>query len=120
MIYDLTLMSLLTANCTLSMQMVQHSSISTTIRDSSFAAQNAVLHEASSWMPSVDNVDQYVEVDFGRPWLLTGVTTQGRGSIPNYVTSYTVEYAYSTDHWNTYQEKPGVDKVRGLSDFIHC
>ncbi|KAL3831915.1 hypothetical protein ACJMK2_023609 [Sinanodonta woodiana] len=77
----------------------------------------ARLDSSSAWTAGVNDRNQYIQVNFLAPRLLTGVTTQGRAGIPSYVKTYIVSYSYDGFNWNNYQEVSGIDKVfSGNSD----
>lgn len=80
-------------------------------RDVTHAPQKARLNSLSSWMPSRDDLDQFIQVDLLAPRFVTGVTTQGRFDAPSYVTSYKVTFSTDGVNWNVYREEENVDKV---------
>lgn len=88
-------------------------------RDAKSKAEFARLGSDGAWMPGVENKNQFIQVDFLAPRLLTGVTTEGKHATPAYVSSYKVKFSYDGTNWNTYQEKTGVDKVM-FSLFLTC
>ncbi|XP_025095657.1 mucin-5AC-like [Pomacea canaliculata] len=88
-------------------------------RDVTHAPQKARLNSLSSWMPSRDDLDQFIQVDLLAPHFVTGVTTQGRFDAPSYVTSYKVTFSTDGVNWNVYREEENVDKVlQGNSDSV--
>ncbi|PVD30852.1 hypothetical protein C0Q70_10127 [Pomacea canaliculata] len=80
-------------------------------RDVTHAPQKARLNSLSSWMPSRDDLDQFIQVDLLAPHFVTGVTTQGRFDAPSYVTSYKVTFSTDGVNWNVYREEENVDKM---------
>lgn len=86
-------------------------------RDVTTAPPSARLNSNSSWVAAVENKNQFFEVDFLSPVLITGVTTQGRPFVPAYVTSYYVRYSTDGVNWNTYSEN-GREKVNPNYQFL--
>ncbi|KAK3611486.1 hypothetical protein CHS0354_039099 [Potamilus streckersoni] len=86
-------------------------------RNSAIHPTGARLDSNSAWIAGVNDRNQYIQVNFLAPRLLTGVTTQGRAGIPSFVKTYIVTYSYDGFNWNNYQEVSGIDKVfSGNSD----
>ena len=73
-------------------------------RSVSSGPEQARLNGPNAWIAGVDNKNQYIQVDFLQPTYITGVTTQGRPSVPSYVTSYFVLFSNDGVNWNTYME----------------
>lgn len=46
-----------------------------------------------AWLPSTSNVYQWLQVDLGRYRVVTGIATQGRNGISQWVTSYELQYS---------------------------
>ncbi|KAK3611484.1 hypothetical protein CHS0354_039096 [Potamilus streckersoni] len=80
-------------------------------RNGAIHPTGARLDSNSAWIAGVNDRNQYIQVNFLAPRLLTGVTTQGRAGIPSYVKTYIVSYSYDGFNWNNYQEVSGIDKV---------
>ena len=79
-------------------------------RSPSTRPENARLNGPTAWVAGVENKNQYVQVNFLQPTYVTGVTTQGRPTVPSYVTSYFVMFSSDGVNWNTYMEN-GQKKV---------
>ncbi|XP_048245056.1 mucin-19-like isoform X7 [Haliotis rufescens] len=80
-------------------------------RDGLHSAISARLGGNSAWLAATENKNQYIQVDFLAPRIITGVTTQGRPTAPSYVTSYKVFYSYDGANWNAYRETKGEDMM---------
>ncbi|CAH1788470.1 unnamed protein product, partial [Owenia fusiformis] len=66
---------------------------------------------AGGWTPAESNINQWIQIDFLEPRILTGVTIQGRDGVPTFVTSFEVIFSYDGLTWTKYEETPGVAKV---------
>ncbi|XP_071502306.1 lactadherin-like [Diadema antillarum] len=84
------------------------------IPDSSITAQsshgeglnppNGRLNAPDAWCSHQQNTDQWLQVQFESPCLVTGVITRGRGSGNYYVTSYTVSSSVDNAVWTEYMD----------------
>ena len=45
-----------------------------------------------AWIPRYNNYNQHLLVDLGRPYIVTGISTQGRQDDNQFVTSYRISY----------------------------
>ncbi|KAK3728579.1 hypothetical protein QZH41_011661 [Actinostola sp. cb2023] len=54
------------------------------------------------WSPSVNNNQQYLQVDLGRLLKVTGVATQGADSSSEWVTSFKLEHSSDGSQWHYY------------------
>ncbi|XP_041367296.1 uncharacterized protein LOC121381939 [Gigantopelta aegis] len=80
-------------------------------RDGRHTPQSARLGSAGAWLAAIDNTQQYIEVDFLQPTIISGITTQGRPDAPSFVTSYKLFYSNDGINWNAYREDKHIDKV---------
>ena len=65
-----------------------------------------------SWSASVEDVNQFLQVDFWRDVKITRFETQGQQDWDHWVTTYKLAYAEDgSSTFQTYQES-GVDKVQ--------
>jgi hypothetical protein len=54
-----------------------------------------------SWCPDVDNTEQYLQWDFGRPMQITEVQTRGRQNEDQWVTKYRLTYSVDGTAWKS-------------------
>ncbi|XP_052092501.1 mucin-5AC-like [Mytilus californianus] len=87
-------------------------------RSSSSSPEHARLNGPNSWIAGVDNKNQYIQVDFLQPTFVTGVTTEGRPSVPSYVSSYFVLFSNDGVNWNTYMENGQKKQFSGNFDSV--
>ena len=72
---------------------------------SKFRPSNARLHlqaasdRKGSWAAGTNNVNQYLQVKFGKWMKITKVATQGRQDDAEWVTKYTLSYSYDGVWW---------------------
>ena len=64
-----------------------------------------------AWCARVNNRNQWLKVDFGRPMKITKILTQGRQDAAQWVTYYRVSSSLDGIHWQVYRFKNN-DKVR--------
>ena len=62
----------------------------------------------SAWRPAYMDADQYLFVDLGSRYYVTGVATQGRRAAKEYVTVYNVMYSDNGHNWFYYTNE---DKI---------
>ena len=76
----------------------------------SSARLNLIL-EQGAWSARTEDLHQWLQVDFERSTIITGISTQGIHYGSEFVTNYTI--SFSNDEQNFYGYKPrGVLKVR--------
>ena len=63
-----------------------------------------------SWSANLKEAGQWLQIDLGEERLLTNFATQGRPSLPQWVTSYTIMFSSDSVKWEEYKEN-GVVKV---------
>ncbi|XP_071493270.1 lactadherin-like [Diadema antillarum] len=66
--------------------------------------QDARLNGPESWSTSVLNTFQWLQVQFGSNYLVSGIITQGRASLDQYVTSYKLSYSLDSIVWTDYMD----------------
>ena len=77
--------------------------------NANYGPENARLHfhpvggRQGAWIPSVQNHNQWFQVDFGVETQVTRIATQGRQNANQYVTKYTLRYSLDKSYWNQYQ-----------------
>ena len=71
-------------------QIRDHQISSSSQKNATVSASNARLDNLGAWMPSVNDVDKYLNVDFVYRTIVVSVTTQGFGDgwTSNYQLSY--------------------------------
>jgi len=97
---------------------IHASMISTsTSRDENHSGTHARLNHLTSWMPSVSDKQQFIQVKFNGERKITGLVTQGQETGDIFVKSYKLKHSQDGNHWVTYQEVPNQDKIfAGNSD----
>jgi len=74
-------------------------------------ASSARLNDPSScWCAQTNNVNQYLQIDFGKPLTITGLAVQGNPTADSWVKDFYFEYGMSVGSLATYQEY-GTNKV---------
>ncbi|XP_019643162.1 PREDICTED: ryncolin-1-like [Branchiostoma belcheri] len=70
------------------------------------------LNSVISWCALANDVNEWLQIDLGLA-IVSGVITQGRGDLNQWVTSYKLQFSTggASGNWTTYQESDGVDKV---------
>lgn len=77
--------------------------------NANYGPENARLHShpvggrQGAWVSSVQNHNQWFQVDFGVETQVTRIATQGRQNANQYVTKYTLRYSLDKSYWNQYQ-----------------
>ncbi|PFX12685.1 Lactadherin [Stylophora pistillata] len=77
--------------------------------NANYGPENARLHfhpvsgRQGAWVARVQNVNQWLQVDFGVETQVTRIATQGRQNKNQYVTKYTLRYSLDKSQWNMYQ-----------------
>ncbi|WAR09825.1 MFGM-like protein [Mya arenaria] len=79
-------------------------------RDGNLNPASARLNSHGAWTPNHNDQKQYIQVNFLKPMLLTGIITQGRENSGSYVTSYKVLFSNDGFIWSPYQDF-GQDKI---------
>ena len=74
-------------------------------------ASSARLNDASSsWCASLNNVNQYLQIDFGKTLTITGIAVQGNPIADSWVKDFYFDYGMDLNSLVTYQEY-GASKV---------
>eukprot|EP00118_Oscarella_pearsei_P028832 m.3048 g.3048 ORF g.3048 m.3048 type:complete len:513 (+) comp9027_c0_seq1:429-1967(+) len=75
-----------------------------------FDSRSVRLNTAEyAWCPTPGR-GQYVQIDFGKRYQVTGVATQGMDGYINWVTKYIIKYSDDGLHWKLYAEN-GKEKI---------
>ncbi|KXJ05518.1 Coagulation factor VIII, partial [Exaiptasia diaphana] len=64
---------------------------------------SGLSNSRGGWSPSVNNNNQYLQIDLGSTFRITGIATQGVESTSEWVTSYKIEYSSDKTSWHFYQ-----------------
>ncbi|XP_077973253.1 lactadherin-like [Styela clava] len=72
--------------------------------------------DVAAWAVRQNRKGEWLQVDFGRPELVGGIITQGRESISQWVTSFTISCGLSTSTLATVQENGAQKIFAGNSD----
>ncbi|WAR09835.1 CRAM-like protein [Mya arenaria] len=78
-------------------------------RDGNLNPASSRLNSHGAWTPNHNDQKQYIQVNFLKPMLLTGIITQGRENSGSYVISYKVLFSKDGFTWSPYQDL-GQDK----------
>lgn len=62
--------------------------------------------KAGSWSARTSDVNQWLQVDLSRRTKITGVATQGRNRVNQWVTKYKLQYSDDGENFHYYRE-PG-------------
>ena len=74
-------------------------------------AKNGRLNGPSCWAANKNGKNQWIQVDFEKPVVVTKIATQGRGEhYHQWVESYTISYSLDGNNFKLYQVD-GVEKV---------
>jgi hypothetical protein len=68
------------------------------------------VHPIGSWSARHNDNQQWVQIDLLQITTVTGVATQGRNGVDQWVTTYKIEYSTNGVTWSVYKED-GKDKV---------
>ena len=81
--------------------------------DANHAAIQGRLHlhltrsKAGSWSARTNDVNQWLQIDLGNQHTkVTGVATQGRNAVQQWVTKYQLQYSDDGVNFNYYREQP--------------
>ena len=61
--------------------------------------------DKGAWVAKVQDTNQWLQVDFHSELLISGVATQGRDDISQWVKSYTLSYSNSGGQFASYNSK---------------
>ena len=71
---------------------------------------------AGAWSPGIRDVNQWLQIDLiGQNFIITRVATQGRDSVYQWVTQYTLQYTNDSSNFQNYTEdRENAIKVKHL------
>lgn len=70
-----------------------------------FLASNAKLYKkGNAWRPLWDDTNQFIQVDLGQMYRITGIATQGCDSEPWWTTSFMLQYSVDNHTWQDYMD----------------
>ena len=90
-----------------------------------YAAHMGRLNFNGSWSAAVNDRNQYLGIDLGEDFTVTGIETQGSSDNATWVTKYTLQYGTASDHPNNYteiiqgQEQMKVNSLNGYLSIIY-
>ena len=82
------------------------------------------LNFGGAWSAAVNDVNQYLGIDLGEDFTVTGIATQGSNDKATWVTKYTLQYKTASDHPSYYteimqgQERMKVNSLNGYLSII--
>ena len=77
----------------------------------SIPVSNAMLNSGDAWCAEIQNQNQYLQVDFGKERIVSGIAIQGDPKSDRWVKTFQLEYGNRTSSLKTYPLK-GLAKVR--------
>ena len=77
----------------------------------SLIAAYAIFNQKGAWVPVTNDQHQWLQIDFHRQILITGVVIQGRPDIEEWVTRYYVEYALHGFSWKLVKDENTENEV---------
>ena len=81
-----------------------------------YGSHNARLNSKSgSWIPTINNGNQWLQVDLGKKTWVTEIKTQGGHNYGQWVTSYRVSYSNDGSNFQAYKEN-NKDKVETIEN----
>ena len=91
---------------------IRDDQITASSQESSYPASSARLN-AGAWMAMTSGLNQWLQVDFERSTIITGISTQGldMGLGFEYVTDYTISFSNGEQNFHGYKPQ-GELKVR--------
>ena len=95
------------------------------ISSENYAAHMGRLNFNGSWSAAVNDRYQYLGIDLGEDFTVTGIETQGNSNKATWVTKYTLHYRTASDHPRYYteimqgQEQMKVNSVNGYLSIIY-
>ena len=95
------------------------------IYSENYAAHMGRLNFNGSWSAAVNDRYQYLGIDLGEDFTVTGIETQGSSDNATWVTKYTLHYRTASDHPRYYtetmqgQEQMKVNSLNGYLSIIY-
>ena len=68
-------------------------------------------YDAGIWSPASQNSNQYIQVDFETPKIITGIATQGSPAYNHYITKYRMLYSIDCITFNVYTDDTTAEEV---------
>ncbi|KAK7092596.1 neurexin-4-like isoform X2 [Littorina saxatilis] len=73
---------------------------------------NARLYDtAGAWSPKVQNAYEWLQIDFGRQFIITKLHTQGRRGSDEYVSEFFLEFSDDSTTWKRYTNRFGIAEM---------
>ena len=70
---------------------------------------------SGSWSSLTVDGNQWIQVEFGTPFEITAIQTQGRSDYDQWVKSYKLSYGSDGINWNNVNDENGEEMVRQIS-----
>ena len=92
--------------------------------DSNHGPNNARLDRPAgdgrtgAWRPRFNDINPWIQVDFGKLRSVSGIVSQGRSDYDSWVTKYNVQYSNDGTSWEYVKDADDVDMVRRNPGFI--
>ena len=64
-----------------------------------------------SWSPHQNNFNQFLTLEFDRPYRFTKLVTQGQAHSMEFVYQYNIQFSDDGEGWKTYMMQDGIPKV---------
>ena len=80
----------------------QHAALGGRLNAQAQVNTQGVTTQIGGWAALTNDVNQYLQIKFGKIYQITGVTTQGRADSAQWVTSYKLEYSLDGTSWTYY------------------
>ncbi|KAL7638819.1 UNVERIFIED_CONTAM: hypothetical protein RMT77_010353 [Armadillidium vulgare] len=71
----------------------------------------ALLDGDFAWTPSVNNMYQYLDLDFKDYYSFTSIKTQGKGDSNEFVTKFNILYSDDGESWRNVQDSNGISQA---------
>ena len=63
------------------------------------------------WSAEKKNINQWIQAEFPEEFKITGIKTQGKNVISQWVESYKIKYSNNGYEWNDFKNTDGVEQV---------
>ncbi|XP_028411616.1 lactadherin-like [Dendronephthya gigantea] len=74
------------------------------------------LNMTGAWSSDEKDLNQWFQVDFQRSTLVTGISTQGRTNLNQFVKSYIVSFSQAGDNFQIYTQEGKIKRFKGNND----
>ena len=66
---------------------------------------------SGSWASHVNDRNQWIQVEFDRPFRVVAIQTQGRSDVEQWVSSYKLSYGNDGIDWSGFHDNDGTEQV---------